>query len=90
MATKKNVNTSLQSLHDKPYHTSLQSLHDKPYLSLELCAPQAILNENPVLHICHCSNQRHYLLQRYTCKRIRLEREANYLLEFFLYTPKIH
>ena len=31
---------------------SLPSLHDKPYPSLELCVPQAVMEETPVLHIC--------------------------------------
>ena len=60
-------------------NSSLQSFHDKPYPSLGLCVPQAILEENPVLHIRDRDNQRHVLLQRYACKRARLEREASRL-----------
>ena len=56
---------------------SLPSLHDKPYPSLGLCVPQAILEETPVLHIRNCDNECHVLLQRYACKRVRLEREAS-------------
>ena len=69
MAAKTNVNASLASLHDKPYP------------SLGLCVPQAILDESPVLHIRGRNNQRHVLLHRYACNRVRrgLEREASSL-----------
>ena len=49
----------------------------KPYPSLGLCIPQAILEENPVLHIHDCNNQHHILLQRYACKRASHEHEAS-------------
>ena len=50
-------------------NASLPSLHDKPYPSLGLCIPQAILEENPVLHIRDGNNRRHVLLQHYARKR---------------------
>ena len=55
----------------------LPSLQDKPYPSLGLCVSQAILEETPVLHICIRNNQCHVLLQRYACKRLRLDYEAS-------------
>ena len=55
----------------------LPSLHDKPYLSLGLCVSQAILEETPVLRIRDGNNQGRVLLQRYTCKRVRLQREVS-------------
>ena len=48
-----------------------------PSLGLRLRVSQAILEETPVLHIRDCNNQRHVLLQRHVCKRVRLEREAS-------------
>ena len=60
-------------------NASLSRLHDKCYPSLGLCIPQAILEENPVLHIRDCNKQHHVLLQRYACKHVCLEREASRL-----------
>ena len=56
---------------------SLPSIQDKPYPSLGLCVSQAILEETPVFDICDRNIQRHILLQRYACKRLRLEYEAS-------------
>ena len=58
-------------------NASLPSLHDKSYSPLGLCVPQAILEENPVFHIRDRNKQRHGLLHRYACKRVRHEREAS-------------
>ena len=52
---------------------SLPSLHDKRYPSLTLRSP----SDFGGLHIRDRNNQRHVLLQRYTCKRVCLERKAS-------------
>ena len=62
---------------DMSVKASLTSIQDKPYPSLGLCVSQAILEETPVFHICDRNIQRHVLLQRYACKRSRLEYEAS-------------
>ena len=52
----------------------LPSLHDKPVPILRTLRSASHLGG---LHIRDRNNQRHVLLQRYTCERVRLEREAN-------------
>ena len=61
MAAKTSVKASLPAIHYRPY----------PYVGL--CVPQAVLGENPILHIRDRNNQRHVLLLLAIITALRLQ-----------------